>query len=78
MGGGVYLCIRNEEITSTTNQNQLNEKYLLTVKTIKIMTPIINSQLPEFKVQAYHNGEFKTVSHEDVLDRKSTRLNSSH
>lgn len=33
------------------------------------MTPIINSQLPEFKVQAYHNGEFKTVSHEDVLGK---------
>ena len=33
------------------------------------MTPIINSQLPEFKVLAYHNGEFKTVSHEDVLGK---------
>ena len=30
------------------------------------MTPIINSQLPEFKVQAYHNGAFKTVSSDDV------------
>lgn len=30
------------------------------------MEPIINSQLPEFKVQAFHNGEFKTVSNEDV------------
>ena len=30
------------------------------------MEPIINSQLPEFKVQAFHNGEFKTVSSEDV------------
>ena len=25
------------------------------------MEPIINSQVPEFKVQAFHNGEFKTV-----------------
>ena len=33
------------------------------------MTPIINSQLPEFKVQAYHNGEFKTVTHDDVLGK---------
>ena len=24
------------------------------------MEPIINSQVPEFKVQAFHNGEFKT------------------
>lgn len=32
----------------------------------KIMEPIINSQLPEFKVQAFQNGSFKTVSHEDV------------
>ena len=31
-----------------------------------IMTPIINAQMPEFKVQAYHNGAFKTVSSEDV------------
>ena len=25
------------------------------------MEPIINSQVPEFKVQAFHNGEFKTL-----------------
>ncbi|MDR1552861.1 MAG: peroxiredoxin [Prevotellaceae bacterium] len=30
------------------------------------MEPIINSTLPEFKVQAYHKGAFKTVSSEDV------------
>jgi peroxiredoxin (alkyl hydroperoxide reductase subunit C) len=30
------------------------------------MQPIINSQLPEFKLQAYHNGKFKTVSSNDV------------
>lgn len=30
------------------------------------MTPIINSQLPAFKVQAYHNGKFISVSNEDV------------
>ena len=30
------------------------------------MTPIINAQLPEFKVQAYHNGQFVTVSSDDV------------
>lgn len=28
--------------------------------------PIINRSIPEFKVQAYHNGQFKTVTHEDV------------
>ncbi len=33
------------------------------------MQPIINSQLPEFTVQAYHNGSFKTVSHKDVLGK---------
>ena len=58
------------------------------------MEPIINSQLPEFKVQAFQNGSFKTVTNEDLkgkwaifffypadftfVDRKSTRLNSSH
>ena len=36
------------------------------IKKRKIMEPIINSQLPEFKVQAFQNGNFKTVSHEDV------------
>ena len=30
------------------------------------MQSIINAQVPEFKVQAYHNGEFKTVSSEDI------------
>ena len=30
------------------------------------MNAIINSQLPEFNVQAYHNGAFKTVTHNDV------------
>ena len=33
------------------------------------MTPIINSQLPEFSVQAFHNGEFKTVTSNDVLGK---------
>ncbi|MDR3261567.1 MAG: peroxiredoxin [Tannerella sp.] len=30
------------------------------------MQPIINSQLPEFKLQAYQNGSFKTVGSDDV------------
>ncbi len=33
------------------------------------MEPIINSKLPEFTVQAYHKGEFKTVSNNDVLGK---------
>jgi len=33
--------------------------------------PIINSKLPEFTVQAYHNGEFKPVSTKDVLGKWS-------
>ncbi len=33
------------------------------------MTPIINSQLPEFSVKAFHNGEFKTVTSNDVLGK---------
>ena len=32
------------------------------------MEPIINSQMPEFKVQAFQNGSFKTVSSEDVIE----------
>ena len=31
------------------------------------MEPIINSQVPEFKVQAFHNGEFKTVTNKDIF-----------
>jgi len=38
-------------------------------KTEKIMSSIINSQLTEFKVEAYHEGEFKTVTHNDVLGK---------
>lgn len=30
------------------------------------MEPIINAHMPEFTVQAYQNGEFKTVSSEDL------------
>ena len=30
------------------------------------MTSIINSTVPEFKVQAYHNGKFVTVTNEDL------------
>ncbi|GHT11816.1 peroxiredoxin [Bacteroidia bacterium] len=30
------------------------------------MQPIINSQLPEFNVQAFQNGSFKTVTNNDV------------
>jgi peroxiredoxin (alkyl hydroperoxide reductase subunit C) len=36
------------------------------LKSIKNMQPIINSQLPEFKLQAYQNGSFRTVSSDDV------------
>lgn len=27
---------------------------------------IINSYIPEFKANAYHNGEFKTITDKDV------------
>jgi NADH-dependent peroxiredoxin subunit C len=33
------------------------------------MTTLINSLVPEFKVQAFHNGEFKTVSNDDALGK---------
>ena len=35
-------------------------------KTRIAMTSIINSTVPEFKVQAYHNGKFVTVTNEDL------------
>ena len=40
-----------------------------------IMEPIINSQMPEFKVQAFQNGSFKTVSSED--ERENGLFSSS-
>lgn len=33
------------------------------------MTPILNTRTPEFKLQAYHNGEFKTVETKDTLGK---------
>jgi peroxiredoxin (alkyl hydroperoxide reductase subunit C) len=33
--------------------------------------PIINSQVPEFKVQAYQNGAFKTVSSDEIKGKWS-------
>lgn len=35
------------------------------------MTKLINKQLPEFKVQAYHGDAFKEVTHEDLLGKWS-------
>lgn len=35
------------------------------------METIINSQIPEFKVQTFHKGDFKTISKEDVLGKWS-------
>lgn len=30
---------------------------------------LINSQLPAFALQAYHNGEFKLITHNDLLEK---------
>lgn len=30
------------------------------------VTPLINAKVPQFKVQAYHNGEFKEVTNKDI------------
>lgn len=32
----------------------------------KTITPVINAKVPEFRVQAYHNGEFKEVTNKDI------------
>lgn len=39
------------------------------INTKNNMEPIINTRIPEFKVQAYHNGEFKTITDKDVLGK---------
>ncbi len=33
------------------------------------MEPIINAQLPEFKVQAFHNGNFRTVTDKELAGK---------
>ena len=33
------------------------------------METIINSVFPEFKLQAFHNGEFKTVTNKDIENK---------
>ena len=38
------------------------------------MTSIINSRIPEFKVQAFHNGKFVTVSNEDLKGKWAVLL----
>ena len=35
------------------------------------MKPLINTLVPEFKVQAFHNGEFKTITHADLKGKWS-------
>lgn len=49
--------------------NETNRLFItlhnIKIKTIKMET-IINAQVPEFKVQAFQKGEFKTVSNEDI------------
>ncbi len=35
------------------------------------MTTLINSKIPEFNVQAYHQNDFKTVTHEDLMGKWS-------
>lgn len=39
------------------------------INTKNNMESIINTRIPEFKVQAYHNGEFKTITDKDVLGK---------
>ena len=50
--------------TNETNRLSIT-LHNIKIKTIK-MEPIINAQVPEFKVQAFQKGEFKTVSNEDI------------
>lgn len=35
------------------------------------MNTLINTKLPEFKTQAFHNGDFSTVTHENLKDQWS-------
>ena len=41
------------------------------------METIINAQIPEFKVQAFQKGEFKTVSNEDIKGKWASLLRAN-
>ncbi|EFA43473.1 peroxiredoxin [Hallella bergensis DSM 17361] len=43
-----------------------NKLFIHCITLNKKMETIINAQIPEFKVQAFQKGEFKTVSNEDI------------
>jgi peroxiredoxin len=48
------------------NNNAQGQPHQQQLKILNNMQTIINSLLPEFNVQAFQNGEFKTVTSEDV------------
>jgi NADH-dependent peroxiredoxin subunit C len=50
---------------------ETSEQITLYPKRREKMTSIINSTLPAFKVQAFHNGEFKEVTDKDLLGKWS-------
>jgi peroxiredoxin (alkyl hydroperoxide reductase subunit C) len=52
-----------KQLPLSQNKYSINYKKILKIKN---MQTIINSQLPEFKLQAYQNGSFKTISSDDV------------
>lgn len=53
-------------VGNTLNNNAQSQPHQQQLKILNNMQTIINSLLPEFNVQAFQNGEFKTVTSEDV------------
>jgi len=53
-------------VGNTLNNNAQGQPHQQQLKILNNMQTIINSLLPEFNVQAFQNGEFKTVTSEDV------------
>ncbi len=61
-----YLCIAySKRKQRKTLQNNLYFKQ----KNLRIMEPIINTQVPEFSVQGFQDGNFKTVSNKDIAGK---------
>lgn len=68
----LYRPIENICLQTKAKDVPLHHQNETTTQNFKIQTDmqsIINAQAPEFKVQAYHNGEFKTVSSADIAGK---------
>lgn len=60
-----HLIVWKKEITFAVDGGDSLLRYFSQQTKIQ-MTPIINTKFPEFKLNAYQQGQFRTVSNEDI------------